>query len=251
MSKAKFDDGSIRIYRGDALKVLKTIGAVDHVITDPPFSLHVDRNSRKLTKDGVKARELGFDHLTPRVRKRIAAWLGQNVRRWSLIFSDFEGVDGWIDDLKKGGLGHIRVGMWVKKNAAPQFTGDRPGSGAEAIEIAHPKGMKKWNGGGKHGVWYHNTVRSHGTRHPTEKPEGLMRELIMDFTDPGDVILDPFCGSGTTLRAAKDLGRRAIGIELDPIWVQRSIERMAQGALFEKAGIEHQAVMDLGGESCT
>ncbi len=58
-----------------------------------------------------------------------------------------------------------------------------------------------------------------------------MHELIEDFTRPGDMILDPFMGSGATLRAAKDLGRRAIGVEIDPHWVEVAIERMAQGVL--------------------
>ncbi len=251
--KPKYDDGSIRIYRGDSLKVLKTIGTVDHVITDPPYGAKVHAGSRKGKTGGgggSDKRELGFDHLTARTRKRFAEWLGQNVRRWSLVFSDFEGCGAWVDDLTEGGLEHMRVGIWIKPNAAPQFTGDRPAAGAEAIVISHPKGSKKWNGGGKHGIWTHNTAPSCEGRHPTEKPESLMRDLIMDFTDPGDVILDPFCGSGSTLRAAKDLGRRAIGIDLDPVWVERSIDRMSQGVLFQD-GFERQTAMSLGGEPCS
>ena len=65
--------------------------------------------------------------------------------------------------------------------------------------------------------------------HPTEKPISLMTQII-DTMPPG-VILDPFMGSGTTLRAAKDLGRRAIGIEIDERYCEIAVRRLAQGVL--------------------
>jgi site-specific DNA-methyltransferase (adenine-specific) len=67
--------------------------------------------------------------------------------------------------------------------------------------------------------------------HPTTKPERLMRELIVLFTDPGETILDPFMGSGTTLVACKRLGRKAIGIELEEKYCEIAAKRLAQGAL--------------------
>ena len=67
--------------------------------------------------------------------------------------------------------------------------------------------------------------------HPTQKPEALMRQFIAHTTNPGDLILDPFMGSGTTLRAAKDLGRRAIGIELEEKYCEIAVKRLAQQVL--------------------
>jgi site-specific DNA-methyltransferase (adenine-specific) len=65
--------------------------------------------------------------------------------------------------------------------------------------------------------------------HPTEKPLELITTLMRAV--PGDVILDPFMGSGTTLRAAKDLGRKAIGIEIEERYCEIAVQRLAQGVL--------------------
>ncbi|HEX4936591.1 MAG TPA: DNA methyltransferase, partial [Gemmatimonadaceae bacterium] len=91
--------------------------------------------------------------------------------------------------------------MWVKPWAAPQFTGDRPGTGAEGIAIAHRDGRKHWNGGGAVALWSHGFATDEvGVLrvHETQKPLRLMRQLVRLFSDPGEVILDPHAGSGTT-----------------------------------------------------
>jgi DNA modification methylase len=67
--------------------------------------------------------------------------------------------------------------------------------------------------------------------HPTQKPVVLMRKIIELWTDPDDVILDPFAGSGSTLRAAKDLGRHAIGIEIEEQYCEAIVSRLAQEVL--------------------
>jgi site-specific DNA-methyltransferase (adenine-specific) len=68
-------------------------------------------------------------------------------------------------------------------------------------------------------------------KHPAQKPLGMMRELVSISSRPDAVILDPFMGSGTTLRAAKDLGRRAIGIEIEEKYCEIAANRLAQGVL--------------------
>lgn len=67
--------------------------------------------------------------------------------------------------------------------------------------------------------------------HPTQKPLVLMEYLVLTYSNPGDLIVDPFCGSGTTLRAAKNLGRLAIGIDSSSDYCRTSADRMAQAVL--------------------
>lgn len=137
-----------------------------------------------------------------------------------------------IADLERtppDGWRFIRFGIWTKPNGAPQFTGDRPGTGWEGIGIFHcGDGAMSWNGGGRHGVW--NTPKISGD-HPTQKPITLIREWVDLFSNPGDTILDPFMGSGTTLRAAKDLGRKAIGIEISEEYCEIAVRRLRQQVL--------------------
>ncbi len=74
-------------------------------------------------------------------------------------------------------------------------------------------------------------ARARPANHPTEKPIALVRQWIAQFTDVGDLILDPFMGSGTVLRAAKDLGRQAIGIEIERRWCEHAATRLAQSVM--------------------
>lgn len=73
--------------------------------------------------------------------------------------------------------------------------------------------------------------QSHLRLHPNEKPVGVMSRLVDALTEPGGIVFDPFMGSGTTLRAAKDLGRKAIGIEIDERYCEIAAKRMAQEVL--------------------
>jgi site-specific DNA-methyltransferase (adenine-specific) len=224
----------------------------DHLIADPPYSQHVHASQRAgvgRPADGwrgepiARERDLGFAHLAPVDIPVLAREFARVTRRWVLVFSDIESCHLWREALEATGLEYVRTGLWRKVNGAPQFTGDRPAVGAEAITICHPPGRKEWNGGGKHGVWdaealpvaptwYDSPIvieRGAGEHrvHPTQKPEKLMRELVSDFTDPGDLIADPFAGSATTGAVALPLGRRFIGWELQLEHVTTAVARLS------------------------
>lgn len=243
-----YQDHNVMLYHGDCAKILPTLTPVAHIITDPPYSEHIHSNVRSRRMQSANDRggrygadvrrnvSLGFDHLSPELRKTCAAEFARLAERWVLVFSDVESDHLWRDDLSDAGLDYVRTGAWIKVGATPQFSGDRPATGFEAITIAHPKGRKRWNGGGKHAVWTHPIVldrgRTGGVRlHTTQKPQPLMQELIGLFTDEGETILDPFAGSGTTLTAARMLGRNSIGIEASEKYCEIIARRLSQGVL--------------------
>ena len=118
----------------------------------------------------------------------------------------------------------VRFGIWRKPDGAPQFTGDRPGMGWEAVAVCHRPGRKYWNGGDSHAFWSVPKAGSFG--HPTEKPVPLFSAWVRDFTNAGETILDPFMGSGTTGVACVKLGRKFIGIEIEPKYFDIACKRI-------------------------
>lgn len=228
------------LHLGDCLEGLAALPdkSVDHILADPPYSERVHRNACTNPNGGASTVPLGIDftHLTDELRSACGREFSRVARRWVLVFSDAEGQDAWRSSLVSNGLEYVRAGIWVRLGTMPQITGDRPGAGYEAITVAHPSGRKSWNGGGRPAVWSHPLERDNRT-HPTQKPISLMDALVRDFTDPGDLILDPFAGSGTTGVAAIRNGRRFIGWEKDPKYHAIAMKRLSaareQLSLFE------------------
>ena len=81
-------------------------------------------------------------------------------------------------------------------------------------------------------VWNFSAVMGYPSKHPCEKPLSMLRHMVATSSRPDALVLDPFAGSSATLRACKELGRRAIGIELDEQYCVRAATRLAQDALF-------------------
>ena len=244
--KPYHDADGMTIYQGDCETILPTLAdqSIGCVITDPPYSEHVHGKSRR----GVgqwhdrapgaadkRVRDLGFASLSPDLLAFCAAEFARLAKRWVLVFSDVEMAGDWRAALTAAGLDYVRTGAWVKLNATPQFTGDRPAAGFEAVTIAHQPGRKRWNGGGKHALWTYPIVLNRGgltpRLHTTQKPLGLMRELVDLFSEPDETILDPFLGSGSTMRAAKDCGRRCIGVEREEQYCATAVRRLGQAVL--------------------
>jgi len=250
MLKPYYQDESSTIYHGDCREVLPHLEAVSVVLTDPPYSRDVYRRLRSPHTNagsGTPAR-LGIrnhQYSSVSIEKlaagaighiddmldAVAAEIGRLVRRWALVFSDVETCHLWRIALEAAGLRYVRTGAWVKHDPMPQFSGDRPAVGFEPCTIAHAQGPMRWNGGGHPAVWHFGTVKKNRPNHPCPKPEALMRELTVLFSDPGETILDPFMGSGTTLVAAKVRGRKAIGIEIEEKYCEEAADRLAQGVL--------------------
>lgn len=215
---------------GDCMDALAPLEPVDHIITDPPYGEEYHSKPRTQGSDGfVRDAEYGFDGLSSEMRTALSIEFARLSRRWTIVFSDPESAHEWRDAIVASGMRYCRKGIWIKLACAPGFSGDRPASGHEEISIAYAKcpGRPRWNGGGNRGVWTHPVVNvNHDREHTTQKPVPLMLELVSLFTDPGETILDPFAGSGTTGVACLRLGRKFIGIEKDPKYFALCCERL-------------------------
>jgi site-specific DNA-methyltransferase (adenine-specific) len=232
-----YDHAGIQIFHGDCLDVLPTLGQVDHVITDPPYEADAHSQGRRIDSVGgvrsIGEKPIPFAPMDETTRRLLADAVGAIARRWVVTFCQAEASAVWRGAYEAAGLFYKRTGVWVKPDAQPQYSGDRPGVGYESMVFMHAPGRTRWNGGGRVGVFTYTRENNGRTcnPHPTMKPEQLMVEICSLFTDAGETILDPFMGSGTTLVAAKRLGRKAIGIEREEKYCEIAARRLEQGAL--------------------
>jgi site-specific DNA-methyltransferase (adenine-specific) len=213
--------------------VLPQLELVDQCITDPPYSETTQRGARSHPNAGFDRdnSELVPFSLTYEELYSMFCLAANKTRRWIVATVDWKHA-ARLADIAPIGARFLRCGVWVKPDGAPQFTGDRPAQGWEAVAIMHSLcNAPEWNGGGSRAVWTHHIVRACEVGHPTPKPLPLMKQFIAAFTNEGETILDPFLGSGTTAMAAKDLGRRAIGIEIHEPYCEIAAKRLSQEVL--------------------
>lgn len=212
---------------GDCFEVMSLFNdkSVDHVITDPPYSQLTHANAKTLRHSVLK--EKGIEEKNQLITFDNADseyfWLqllnayARLVRRWIIMTVDWRhaGHIEYLCNAKIVNLDFVRLGMWDKlESGTPQLTGDRPAVGWEAVAMLHAPGKKRWNKTHKTSVYRIQGMIGKSI-HPTQKPEALINQFILDFTDIGETILDPFMGSGTTGVCAAGLGRQFIGIEKD------------------------------------
>jgi site-specific DNA-methyltransferase (adenine-specific) len=235
----KVEIGDATLHCCDCLELLPTLGRVDHVITDPPYEEHMHAAKRGRKNYGAQRRIRTDGNANPPpvdfvsidgIREKTAELAASLCEGWMLVFCTPEGVAPWRDAIEAAGVRYKRACVWVKPDSAPQFNGQGPAMGAEMFVSAWcGSGFSRWNGGGRRNVFTHCVNGGERTgRHPTEKPVPLMAELVGLFTNPNEIILDPFMGSGTTGVAALRLGRQFVGIEKDPKYFYLACERLAK-----------------------
>lgn len=243
--------GDCTLYLGDCLEVMRNLPEVDHVITDPPYEdeLHnaIGRIRRKDGREMIQS--LGFNGVN-QSRRDICKEVVRVSTGWAIIFTLAEGVREWRDFLQEFGAKYDTCLAWVKPDSTPRMNGQGAARGFEcAVTSWCSGGYRKWNAGGKRGVYTHLTnQRDRDGRHPTEKPIPLMAELLADFTNEGQLILDPFMGSGTTGVACARMGRRFIGIEMNEEYFNVACERIEsaykQGDMFVKSPKKEKNLQD-------
>jgi site-specific DNA-methyltransferase (adenine-specific) len=219
-----FSDGGQAIYLGHCRSVLPELPRPDVVITDPPYNAETHSKVQSQS-NGIQNGSVDFPSMGQGDILNILEIA--NPLRWCVFTCAWQHVLGFSRSTK---LRFVRMGVWVKPDGCPQFTGDRPAMGWEAVSIMHGKDVPlRWNGGGSRAVWTYHVGRN--SQHPTEKPLGLLYDWINAFTEEGETVLDPFCGSGTTLRACKDLSRKCIGIEIREEYAEMAANRLRQEIL--------------------
>ena len=243
--------GDAALYAGDCLAILPRLrqpalrsssegggyggqdllGGIDHVITDPPYedALHEAAAAGRISRTDGQAPPQGPDFAgIDAIRDDAAQAMVLAARGWVLAFTLAEGVRAWRDALQSAGARWDTTLCWVKPDAMPRFNGQGAARGFECMAAAWcGTGHRHWNGGGRRGVFSHNTAKG---GHPAAKPMALMMELVALYTRPGDLVCDPFMGSGTTGIACLAQGRRFIGIEIDPRYYDMACERMTAAA---------------------
>lgn len=219
---------------GDCLEIMSRMSknSVDAIITDPPYGLNDGKG--KVTKRGnelVNFNAGEWDNELP------LTWIkeARNVVRegcWVLSFTDNTSVGAVWQKMVNVELNPKHTFYWIKNNPPPQPRKNFA-SGVETAVAATKGAVKKWNGGGWELNYFFCPIVTNRDRtlHPTQKPVSVMKYLINILTEPGDTVLDPFMGSGTTGVACVQTGRNFIGIEIDPDYYAIAERRINEAKL--------------------
>ncbi|RLG66751.1 hypothetical protein DRN93_05815 [archaeon] len=202
---------------GDALKLLPEVedGSIDFVLADPPYGIKLDE---------ISPGDVGYDVYQDELRdlKELLIDVVPHLYRvlrdgFCIIWTSFY-LFGWLSDLMEEvgfGVSGTPV-VWVK-SGAPGLTHHPGRMLASSVEVAVYgwKGSPELSRKGRNNIFTCAPIKGDARIHPGQKPEALLVSIIETFTIPGAVVLDPFAGSGSTLRACYRTGRRFIGFEID------------------------------------
>lgn len=234
-----YQDSHCTIYHGDCLNVLASIEtSVDAVVMDPPYASGTRKEMGKASSGAMLRagrfadRPIENDQMTTQGFVWLMRAIGQGVRPMlpeggSIVsFIDWRQWPNLVGALETCNYRVQGMVVWDKGSI-----GMGNGFRRQHELICHAsKGVPTVYNKGVGDVLKYK--REEPINHPSPKPEGLMQKLITVVSDEGGVILDPFMGSGSTLRAAKDLGRKSIGIEFEERYCELAANRMSQGVLF-------------------
>jgi site-specific DNA-methyltransferase (adenine-specific) len=214
-----YQDELVTIYHGDCLGLMDESWPVDALISDPPYGIGYSpggggrgwgglggANPKTFTGDNiVRGDDQPFDP-SPFLNYPVVVLFGANHYAPRLPASS-----EWV-------VWDKRDGMMVNKFGDCELIWTNQSGPARVVRHV-------WNGA------FRDSERGQQRQHPTQKPLFLMHWLIERYTQPGDLILDPFMGSGTTLVAAKRANRRAVGIEIDEHYCAVAAARCQQSVL--------------------
>lgn len=202
---------------------------IKSVITDPPFGVDNQSNSATTPEGKAMARKIANDE-TPEIamqtfeRVMKAVIPGMQDESDIYVFTSYQVLDEWLSFTRNlfapFGFTRKAIGMWVKEGPGQ---GDLAswGMGVEFI-LYYKRGRRQMTAKRDNLVFHEPQVRPGKLIHPHEKPLGLLSKLIDASTDEGDLVVDPFGGSGSLARAARKMNRSGVSIELDEFNYQTS-----------------------------
>lgn len=235
----------ITVYHGDCLDVMPTLGTVDAVLADLPYA--TTRNTWDRAIDPKLLWHwydwLGHDHAPVILFGSgifTARMIGSNeaAYRYSLIW-DKQTVTGHLNAQRQPLRSHEDLNVFYRKPPTynPQMV--HTGRSSHSRGRRRSRTVNHWGGFDNTDVvdqdgWqYPRSILSFARpkgKHPSQKPVALMEWLIRSYTNEGDVVLDNVAGSGTTLVAARNCGRRSIGIEVRDDYVGMIVDRLTSGS---------------------
>ena len=210
LPKPYYEQDGIVIFNADCREILPHLPKVDLVLTDPPYGIGADKGT---TGFGCAEGKKYFD-----------SWDVKPESLDSVLFAGKKAIifgGNYFTDLLP------MNGHWIVWDKIGEMKFQNPFSDCELAWTNFDKKSVK-----KYVCIQQGFVAKEKTRfHPTQKTVMLFANIIGDYSNIVDTILDPFMGSGTTLVAAKQLGRKAIGIEIEEKYCQIAIKRLSQGVL--------------------
>ncbi len=219
--------GRATLYLGDAREILPGKDHINHIIMDPPYSERTHGgydgpNSRR--RDGSNARQLGYAALSEGDATALAGML-QNCPGWIVWLTDHVLAPVIERQFKSAGRTVFPFLPYHHPGRSVRLAGDGPSSWTDWIVVSRTKAQSKWGtlrGGYVAGPGWDDKERMGG------KPTRLMELIVSDYSRPGEVVCDPFMGSGATGIACHRHGRDFIGIEIDPDAFDIACKRIEQ-----------------------
>ena len=217
------------VVQGDCLDYLARMdeGSVDCIVTDPPY------NAINRATGGLRSLDKGVADSAPIHISALVEHFWHIGRESFYVWCSDEQYTEWAMEFKRRGAS-TRKCAWHKTNPSP-MNGDRLWLSALELCVFARKPKATFNLHCAHPLWDEPTEQG-DIDHPTPKPVSLMRRQLLASMPDGGVVLDPFCGSGSTGVAAVDSGYRFIGIEMQPEYAslarRRITDAAAQGSLF-------------------
>lgn len=242
-----------QILQGDCIEILKSLpeNSVDLVFADPPYNLQLQNDLYRPNRTKVDAVNNDWDKFSSFAEydEFTREWLRASQRAlketgtiWAIgSYHNIFRVGAIMQEL---GFWILNSVIWEKGNPMPNFRGVRFTNSHEILIWAQKKKGAKYTFN-HHAMkalnddlqmradWYlplatgKERIKWNGAKaHPTQKPEALLYRVLLSSSKPGDVILDPFFGSGTTGAVAKKLGRNFIGIERDKKYIKAAQKRI-------------------------